>query len=442
MTVDLVSSVAEQAIIGSLMLDNRGWSLIGSRLTPEHFGYPEHRRIMEAIRATADAGMPFDMVTIAQVLGGKDDLTYLGELIRNSFVAANLEQYADIVLDRYARRQCATAGSAAVGIARSAETAADAVAQVRAMLDAIDNNAAQGVKSVQDAMNDWTAMMYERKARGGCLQGITTGFDCLDSRWFGLCAPDLIIVAGRPSMGKTTFGMNLAESAAKTGSSVLVFSLEMSTRQLYDRRVSAVSGVPLESIRACDMDPDEWGRVADAGAQLKARKLFIDDRSGQSIDAVRLSAAAHKSKHGLDLVVVDYLGLLQKPGSESRLQEVRAISAGLKQMAKELNIPVVALAQLNRKSEERGDKRPIMSDLRESGDLEQDADIIAFVHRQSKYEPENPEWAGVAEIITDKNRNGECGTDFVASQLEFARFRPLSYEFKRPTKTNNRKERP
>lgn len=431
MSVDLVSTEAEQAVIGALLLDNRCWNLIGQRIRPEHFAVEDHRLIIEATAGLAAAGHPFDVVTLGEKIG-MSYLPYLSRIVQNTPSAANVERYAAIVIDRAARRDCVSAGLAATSIAKEASTAADAVGQVRAMLDAIQNPSAGGIRTTDEAMADWLAVMNERRLRGGKLQGIPTGFDCLDSRWFGLCAPDLIIIAGRPSMGKTTLGMNIAEGAAKNGKSVLVFSLEMSASQLYDRRISSVGGINLSSIRECDMGVEEWERLTDAGAMVRSRKLFIDDRPGQSIDAVRLSAAAHKARHGLDLVVVDYLGLMTKPGSENRLQEVRAISAGLKQMAKELSIPVVALAQLNRKSEDRTDKRPMMSDLRESGDIEQDADIIAFVHRQAKYEPDNPQWAGVAEIITEKHRNGECGTDFVAAQLEFSRFAPMAYEFQKP----------
>ena len=229
-------------------------------------------------------------------------------------------------------------------------------------------------------------------------------------------------------MGKTTMGMNIAEAAAKDGKSVLVFSLEMSQQQLYDRRMASIAGIPLGVIRNCHLDGEQWDRLTHAVTSTKDRKIYIDDKAGQSIDAMRLAAAAHKSTKGLDLVVVDYLGLATKPGSESRLQEVRAISAGLKQMAKDLHIPVLALAQLNRKSEERADKRPLMADLRESGDIEQDADIVAFVHRQSRYD-DSDQWKGVAEIITAKNRNGEVGTDYVSEQLHLARFAELAQPF-------------
>ena len=439
--IELISTEAEQAVIGALMLDNRCWQLVGQTLRPEHFADHENRMVIQEITRLADAGMPFDLVTVAQNLG-PSVLMRLADASRNTPGTSNVEYYAYIVIDRYRRRQLASASIYAAGCAQTAETATDAVAQVRAKLDEIDADTEDGVQSPADQYEQWMGVFRERAERGGRLQGITTGFDRLDNRWFGLCGPDLIIIAGRPSMGKTTLGMNIAEGAARSGAQVLVFSMEMSAGQLYDRRVSALSGLPLSKIRECSLEGDEWTLMTDACHMLKQRRLYIDDRAGQSIDAVRLTAAAHKSRHGLDLAVVDYLGLMHKPGSENRLQEVRAISAGLKQMAKELNIPVIALAQLNRKSEERADKRPMMSDLRESGDIEQDADIVAFVHRESKYDKENPDWRGVAEIITEKHRNGECGTDYVVEELNLARFATMPYEFIPPDKRSGAKKRP
>lgn len=436
---DLVSLEAEQAVIGSLLLDNRCWHVIGQKLKPDYFADRDHRAVVAEIARLSELGIPFDLVTLSQNIG-QHVLVMLGSIMRNTPGSSYVEHYAEIVIDRYQRRKLVSAGSYADHCAKAADTAADAIAQVRARLDEIDENADGGVKSPDQAVIEWVDTFKERAARNGRLQGITTGFAALDNRWFGLCAPDLIIIAGRPSMGKTTLGMNIADGAARSGASVLVFSLEMSTNQIYDRRISALSGLPLAKIRDCSIEVDEWTTVVDASHILQQRRMYIDDRAGKSIDAVRLAAAAHKSRFGLDLVVVDYLGLMHKPGSENRQQEVRAISAGLKQMAKELNIPVIALAQLNRKNEDRADKRPMMSDLRESGDLEQDADIIAFVHRESRYSKDDPAWQGIGEIITEKHRNGECGTDYVADQMHLARFAPLDYEFVPPDRRTVKKK--
>lgn len=429
---EFYSLEAEQAVIGSLLQDNRCWTLVGQKLSAEVFFRADHREFFRAIADLARKGEAFDFVTLVGMLES-DSRAYLWEIVRNTPSTANVETYAGIVLERFKRRQVSAVGMFAMDVSRNAESSVDAIAQVRAKLDAIGTHDTAGAVSVDQTVADWVQIMMDRRDRGGRLQGLQTGLNTIDRRWFGLCAPDLIIIAGRPSMGKTTFGMNIAEGAARAGASVLVFSLEMSTSQLLDRRVAAIAGLPLGEIRECNMSSDDaWDRITDATHTIRNRKLFINDASALTVDGLRLAAAAHKAKHGLDLVVVDYLGLLTSPGAESRLQEVRMISKGLKQLAKELNIPVVALAQLNRKSEERTNKRPLMSDLRESGDIEQDADIIAFVHRQEKYEPDNADWKGIAEIITEKHRNGEVGTDYLASQLHFARFVELEREFSKP----------
>lgn len=429
MTVELYSTEAEQAVIGALMEDNRRWQLVGTKISPAMFWHSEHRAALEAIAKLAANGSAFDFISLSSVLGS-EAVIYLSELARNTLSGYRVEFYAEIVADRYARRQVAAIGMTSHTIAVESETAAEAIAQVRTQLDGIGMVESGGAASVEETMTEWLRVMEERKERGGALQGIPTGIESLDRRWFGLCAPDLIIIAGRPSMGKTTLGMNIAEGAAAAGKSVLVFSLEMSASQLADRRVASLASVSLSAIRECNLNgDDDWNCVIDANDKIKQRKLMINDASAMSIDALRLSAAAHKARHGLDLVVVDYLGLLTKPGAENRLQEVRMISKGLKQLAKELHIPVIALSQLNRQSEARTNKRPMMADLRESGDIEQDADIVAFVHRQEKYEPENAQWRGVAEVITEKHRNGEVGTDYVSAQLRFARFVEMDGEF-------------
>jgi replicative DNA helicase len=238
-------------------------------------------------------------------------------------------------------------------------------------------------------------------------------------------------------MGKTALAVNIGEEVASGGKQVLMFSMEMSASQLIDRRVSAVGGINLKQLRDQNLDGDELTRMVSASASLRDRPFYIDDRSALPIDEIHATCDAHKARNGLGLVIVDYLGLATKPGAESRIHEVRAISSGLKKIAKDLNIPVLALAQLNRRCEERADKRPLLSDLRESGDIEQDADIVSFLYRESYYEKEAVGWHGVAEIITAKNRNGEVGTDYVAEQLNYSRFRNL-YGWTKPERKKSR----
>lgn len=440
MPQELFSIEAEQTTIGALLIDNAGWQLVGQRLLPEMFFRHDHREVMTVIAGLCAKGIPADPFTVASNLK-EPDLVYLCELQRNTPSARTIETYADIVIDRYTRRRVAAIGNDAWLISKSAKTGGEAIGEVRAKIDAISTASVGGAESVDDSMAKWVASMHERKSRGGSLQGRETGFTSINNRWYGLCEPDLIIIAGRPSMGKTTFGMNVADGAAANGASVLFFSLEMSINQLMDKRISAISGVALDKIRRCDLESHEWDLVMDATQTIKRRNLVINPTAGISIDSAYLSAAEHKSRHGLDVVVVDYLGLMTAPGSESRVREIAAISAGLKKMAKNLHIPVIALSQLNRKCEDRANKRPTLADLRDSGDIEQDADIVAFVHRQEKYEPESQEWKGVAEIITEKHRNGECGTDFLSSDLARSRFLEMDGPFYRPKFEGKQKTR-
>lgn len=446
---NMYSIEAEQAVLGAILLNDKCLSSVAAVLTPEAFFRRDHRIIYETITALDEQRSPIDVVTVTQTLSsaGKLDeaggVAYVGDLARNTPSWANVGGYAAIVEDRHNRRLLFAAGLAAEEKARGTGSLTDSIGEVRTLLDRIGNVKDKGTKSVKDYMLEWSAEIQVRNERGDRLQGIPTGFQCLDDRWFGLCDPDLIIIAGRPSMGKTTLGLNIAEAAAANGASVLFFSLEMSARQLADKRVAAITGIPLDVIRRASFTTDQWGEITAAAHTIVGRKMAINETSGISIDAARLVCGSHKSRFGLDLVVFDYLGLMTKPGAENRLQEVKAISAGLKGIAKDLKIPVVALAQLNRKCEDRANKRPMMADLRESGDIEQDADIVAFVHRQEKYEPESQQWKGVAEIITDKHRNGECGTDFVNAELRLSRFLQPDYPIviNQSKKHNNRDDK-
>ena len=436
-TPELFSIQAEQNVLGAMVLNQSCIPAVAAVVTADSFFRADHRDIFRACVDLEAGRSPVDLITVCERIG-MDKIVYVGDLARNCTSVSNAAFYAAIVQERYDRRRLVAAGIAAEGMARSAIPLMDAVGKVRSQIDDIGPQATGGSKSVDEYMADWKEELHERMKRGDALQGLPTGFNELNQRWFGLCEPDLIIVAGRPSMGKTTFALNLAESVVANGGSILFFSLEMSARQLTDKRVAAITGIPLETIRRASFSADQWGKVGDAAHTIKNRKFVINETSGISVDAARMICMSHKSRHGLDAVFFDYLGLMTKPGSESRLQEIRAISAGLKGIAKDLKVPVVALSQLNRKCEDRANKRPMMADLRESGDIEQDADIVSFVYRHERYEPGIKEWHGIAEIITEKHRNGEIGTDFVGCELAASRFFSLDYPFSPPgTKANN-----
>lgn len=430
----LRSIEAEQALLGAMMLNPVCIAEIAAKLTGEEFYNHDHKDIYIACLALDSRRVKVDPLTVSSVIGN-DRLNYLFELAKTCVATHNATTYADIVRERYDRRLLYSAGLSAQGMATSGLPVSEMIGKVRSQLDVIGPKSSMGNRSVEDYMSEWRDDLQVRMERGDRLQGMNTGFAELNARWFGLCEPDLIIIAGRPSMGKTTLGLNIAEGVSANGGSVLFFSLEMSAKQLTDKRVSAITGIPLDVVRRAAFSTDQWGQVTDAAHLIKNRKFVINETSGISIDAAKTICMSYQSRNGLDAVFFDYLGLMTKPGAENRLQEVKAISAGLKGIAKDLKVPVVALAQLNRKCEDRANKRPLMADLRESGDIEQDADIVAFVHRQEKYEPDAPQWKGIAEIITDKHRNGECGTDFVGSNLKCSRFYSPEYPISMPGKS-------
>lgn len=434
---ELYSVEAEQSLLGAMMLNPDCIVEVAAKLTGDEFFRHDHREIYRACIDLEAQKVRVDLLTVCNAIG-KEKIVYLGELARNCVAMQNATSYADIIRERYDRRLLFAAGLSAQGMASSGLPMKDAIGKVRSQIDDIGPKSSMGNRTVEDYMSEWRDELQVRMDRGDSLQGKNTGFSELNNRWFGLCEPDLIIIAGRPSMGKTTLGLNIAEGVTANGGSVLFFSLEMSAKQLTDKRVSAITGIPLDVIRRAAFSTDQWGLVTGAAHKIKQRKFVINETSGISIDAARMICMSHQSRHGLDAVFFDYLGLMTKPGAENRLQEVKAISAGLKGIAKDLKIPVVALAQLNRKCEDRANKRPLMADLRESGDIEQDADIVAFVHRQEKYEPDAPQWKGIAEIITDKHRNGECGTDFVASNLQCSRFYTHEYPIAIPGKPDQK----
>lgn len=427
---------AEQSLLGAMMLNPVCIAEIAAKLTGDEFYNSDHRDIFRACISLDQRKDKVDPLTVCSVVGN-DRMLYVFEIAKNCVSMNSAVTYADIVRERYDRRLLFSAGLVAQTMATSTEEVQSAVGKVRTQLDDIGPKASFGSKSTAECISEWKDELEKRNKRGDKLQGCDTGFQELNTRWYGLCEPDLIIIAGRPSMGKTTLGLNIAEAVAANGGSVLFFSLEMSAKQLTDKRVSAISGIPLDIIRRAAFSDDQWDQIVSTSGIIKDRRFMVNETSGISIDAARMICMSHQARHGLDAVFFDYLGLMTKPGAENRLQEVKAISAGLKGIAKDLKVPVVALAQLNRKCEDRANKRPLMADLRESGDIEQDADIVAFVHRQEKYEPDNQNWKGIAEIITDKHRNGECGVDVIASSLQHSRFMSPEFPMSLPTKQSN-----
>ena len=435
------SQEAEQAVLGGLLLNNEAWDEVAERVGPKDFYRKEHRLIFQVVDQLVEEEKPCDLVTVSQALthrGELDDvggMTYLSDLARNTPSAANINAYADIVRERSILRQLIQVshgiaeqsfnpkGTPSLEILDAAESAIFEIAEQQKK-----GSGPQDIKTVLKKAVDRIDELYKNK---NSLTGLTTGFEELDKMTSGLQPSDMVVVAGRPSMGKTTFAMNLCENVAlKAHKPVLVFSMEMPADAIVMRMLSSLGRINQTSIRSGRLDQDDWPRITSAIQMLSEQKFFIDDTPALSPLELRTRArrVARECGGQLGMIMIDYLQLMQVPGADSRVNEISEISRSLKGLAKELNCPVVALSQLNRSLEQRPNKRPVMSDLRESGAIEQDADLIVFLYRDEVYNKETNE-KGVAEIILGKHRNGPIGTVRLAFRGEFLRFDDLAPEY-------------
>ncbi|MEZ5593808.1 MAG: replicative DNA helicase [Gammaproteobacteria bacterium] len=425
---------AEQATLGGLLLDNTAWDQIVDRISEEDFYHEIHRQIFIAIRELAGRDSPFDVVTLSEWLDSNNRLeavggmSYLGMLARDTPSSANIRAYADIVRERSVLRQLIQIGTDVANSAynpagRSSRELLDR-AEERVFAIAQQGSRGQGFTGINDLLTRAVERIDQLFQLDNPVTGIPTGWADFDEKTAGLQRGDLIIVAGRPSMGKTTFAMNIAEYVAiQAREPVAVFSMEMPGEHLAMRMMSSLGQIDQHRIRTGKLEEDDWPRLTSAIQLLSDAKLFIDDSSALSPMEVRARARRLQREHGqLGLVMIDYIQLMQVPGNaENRAQEVAEISRSLKALAKELKVPVIGLSQLNRSLEQRADKRPVMSDLRESGSLEQDADVICFIYRDEVYNADSPD-KGIAEIILSKQRNGPIGTVKLTFRGQYTRF--------------------
>ncbi len=433
---------AEQSVLGGLLLENEALDKIADVLNQSDFYRHDHRLIYTHIAKLIEQNRPADIVTVAESLENTAELSsiggiaYLGALAQNTPTAANIRRYAEIVRERSIMRKLVEVGS---GIAESAYNPQGRDAQQ--LLDEAEakifkiaesgNRGSQGFVNIQSLLPqvaDRIDFLYQRENQGS-VTGVPTGFDDLDERTSGFQPGDLIIVAGRPSMGKTAFSLNVAENVAlDTKKAVAVFSMEMGATQLATRMIGSVGRLDQHRMRNGNLEDEDWARLTTALGKLNDAPIFIDEGAGLSSFDVRARARRlHRQTGGLGLIVVDYLQLMSGTSgrvSENRATEISEISRSLKSLAKELDVPVVALSQLNRSVEQRPDKRPVMSDLRESGAIEQDADLILFIYRDEVYNPDS-EYKGTAEIIIAKQRNGPIGRvrlTFLGQHTRFENF--------------------
>lgn len=430
---------AEQSLLGGLMLDNAAWEKVADLVTDSDFYRKDHRIIFSAIAQLSEDGHPSDVVTVSEFLDNRDELAaaggleYLATLANESPGAANAKAYANILRERATMRALITAGNQISGSAYSTEgrNASELVDEAERLVFEIAEKGARGkqgfqaLKQILPATVDRIDMLHQS---GGDVTGIPTGYHEFDKMTAGLQGGDLIIIAGRPSMGKTTFAINIAENAA-IGSQVptAIFSMEMPSEQLAFRMISSLGRVDQTHLRTGNISDEDWSRIHTAVALMTEAPIFIDDTAALSPTEIRARARRLKREHGLGLIVLDYLQLMQVHGNtENRATEISEISRSLKALAKELNVPIIALSQLNRSVEQRTDKRPVMSDLRESGAIEQDADLIIFIYREEVYNQDTPR-KGVADITIAKQRNGPIGDfplTFVGRFTKFENWAP------------------
>lgn len=429
---------AEQAVLGGFMLDNDTWSRIDGMLHASDFYRKDHRLIFETIEELANENQPFDILTVSEKLNEKElldevgGMPYLATLAHEMPSTGNIKAYATIIHQRSITRKLISVGTliADAGFNPDGRTTEELIQLAEQEVFAIAEQGAktdEGLTDIRDVMQEALLRIDELSKSADGITGAPTGWPDFDKMTSGLQKGDMIVVAGRPSMGKTTFAMNIVERVAiYTQMPIAVFSLEMPAEQLVIRMFSSLGGIEQGKLRTGDLNDDEGKRLSNATQRLTNTRIFIDDSSGLSPNEVRSRARRLQREQGqLGLIMIDYLQLMNVPGlGDQRVAEVSEISRSLKLMARELNVPVIVLSQLNRSLEQRPNKRPIMSDLRDSGAIEQDADLICFIYRDEVYNEESPD-KGVAEVIIGKQRNGPIGTVKLSFQGKYSRFTSL-----------------
>lgn len=431
---------AEQAVLGGLLIDNRAFEAVIERLKGQNFYRKDHEQIFECMTQLAQRNQPIDIITVSEWLEQNEALesvggmAYISELARNTPSAANIRAYADIVYDRSVLRELVQVGGqiTEAAFSTSGRTMNEVLDEAEQKVFEIAQQGVRGAgpvpikEVVAGALDTIETLSHE----GNALTGISTGFTEMDRMTRGLQAGELVVVAGRPSMGKTVFAMNIAQHAAITqDKTVLVFSMEMPSESIAMRMISSLGRVDMQRLQSGQLQEEDWARVSNAVGFLNNAKLVIDETPALTPMEIQSRARRVAREGPLGLIVVDYLQLMRSSNRrvENRTAEISEISRSLKTIAKELNVPVIALSQLNRSLEQRPNKRPVMSDLRESGAIEQDADLIAFIYRDEVYY-EDSEDKGTAEIIIGKHRNGPIGMFRLTFLGQYTRFENFTQE--------------
>ncbi|MBN2100281.1 replicative DNA helicase [Candidatus Dojkabacteria bacterium] len=424
---------AEKSVLGSILMGKDALIKVAEFLLPEHFYDPKHRDIYDATMELFDEGLPVDIVTLADKLKSKKKLrriggrSYLTELVENVPTAAHAEDYGQIVKALSTRRSLISAASKINGVAFDEERdIADILDECEQELFSISQaSLREKFIHIRELLKD----AYERAEtidqKKDKLTGVPSGFKVLDNILGGFQPSDMVVLAARPSVGKTALALDIARHASVVEKKkIAFFSLEMSDMQLMDRMLGMQARVPFWDMKMGKLKDEAFERIADAMGQLAEAEIFIDDKPGQSVMEVRTKARRLQLEQGVDLVVVDYMQLMHSRNLENRVQEVSEISMGMKNLARELKVPVLVLSQLSRAVEQRADRIPQLSDLRESGSIEQDADVVVFLHREEQYNPDTDR-KGIADLIISKHRNGPTGRYELAFVKELGSFRNL-----------------
>ncbi|MCW5197461.1 replicative DNA helicase [Buchnera aphidicola] len=427
---------AEKSVLGGLMLNNKKWNKIEKIVTEKDFFNPLHKIIFKEMKKLIHLNKPIDLITLSESFKNKKNFkniinfTYLAELTKNTFSISNIAFYANIIKEHAIMRKLISISKkiSYLGHFPNGKNSKEILNYIESYFvklskNKIENNRPKNIKEILNITISNLEKLIKNPHKK--ITGIDTGYQDLNQKTFGLQASDLIIIASRPSMGKTTFAMNLCENASMLYKKpILIFSLEMPSEQIMIKILSSLSRVDQTKIRTGNINDDEWSRISSTiNILLKKKNIYIDDSSSLTPNEIRSRAyQIYKENNGLSLIMIDYLQLMNVPSfSENRTLEIAEISKKLKILAKELKIPIIALSQLNRSLEQRSDKRPINSDLRESGSIEQDADLIMFIYRDEIYH-QNTNLKGIAEIIISKQRNGPIGNIRLTFNGHFSRF--------------------
>jgi replicative DNA helicase len=424
---------AEESVLGAIMLSAEAANLVMDKLEPDDFYVPAHQAIFEAIVDLYNANQPIDALTVSDALHRRGELDriggagYLSDVMDAVPTASNIEYYAGIVEEHGLRRRLIQAGGALGDLAVMTDQEISVVLDQaeQTVLRIAERRVGDGLVPMSPLLHGALETIEEMEARGSELTGLATGFRDLDRKLGGLQAANLVVVASRPSMGKSTLVSNIATNVAMTGGTVAIFSLEMSREEIVQRLLCSTGRVDSMKLRTGQLGPQLWQKVVHAASKMYQIPVYIDDSPQLTVTDIRAKSRRLRRAHGLELIIIDYLQLMQGSARENRQQEIAEISRSLKNLARELDVPILAVSQLNRSLESREDKRPRLGDLRESGAIEQDADIVMFIYRHEYYHPEAQDTKGLAEVIVAKHRSGSTGMVQMTFLPEFTLFSDL-----------------